>query len=84
MQTITEFSPTNNNNQLLTRISLLEKEVAKIKILVVKKTVDITTSFLNLPAFGIWKDRKDVKNSLEFEKKIRSGWTKRLRRTNIA
>jgi hypothetical protein len=31
-------------------------------------------------AFGIWKDRKDIKDGVDYVNKIRKGWSERARR----
>ena len=48
------------------------KTCAKITAVKEKK------SFKEHPAFGMWKDRKDMENPSEYVRKIRRQWRKRV------
>lgn len=57
----------------------------KVKALGAKKNPSLEAfapfpkiDYLNNPLFGLWKDRKDIKDSAEFVRKLRKSRVKRL------
>jgi len=77
----------DNLAQLIEEVAIAKKRIeitkfGKIKAAIVpilekpikdEKKVDWT----KLPAFGAWKDRKDIKNSAEWVAKMRKKWSTR-------
>ena len=45
------------------------------------KDSDESEDFANLPCFGMWADREDMRDSVEWVRKQREKWKERLTRT---
>ena len=45
------------------------------------KDSDDSEDFANLPCFGMWADREDMRDSVEWVRKQREKWKERLTRT---
>ena len=88
MAKIIEQGEINNGGIILTKpLSLPEGMKVRIEIEPIEtdesqdRTHDENEDFVNLPCFGMWADREDMRDSVAWVRKQREKWLERITRT---
>lgn len=63
----------------ITKFGKSKAAIVPIEVVEKKKEVKKRVDFRKLPGFGMWKNRKDMKNSAKWVRKIRESQSMRLR-----